>query len=182
MAKGTARQVALLRGINVGRNNRVGMAPLRAMMEKAGFEDVKTHLQSGNIVYSTSKSAAAAAKEIERGLADELGVRVAVLVRTRDDLASIVKADPLADVASDPALYLVTFLSAKPKTQPIKDLKEDDHAPDVFRHLGREIYVWFPKGVRNATLTYQFWEKLLGVTATARNWRTVTRLLELCDA
>lgn len=90
-----ARQVALLRGINVGRNNRVGMGPLRSMMEKAGFEDVKTHLQSGNVVYTTDKSAAAAAKEIEKGMAAELGVAVPVLVRTRDELAAVVAADPL---------------------------------------------------------------------------------------
>jgi uncharacterized protein (DUF1697 family) len=108
-------------------------------------------------------------------------VKVPVLVRSRDDLAAIIKADPLASLATDPAFYLVTFLSAVPKTQPIKDLDPKTYAPDEFRHIGREIYVWFPNGVRNATLTYQFWEKLLGVTATARNWRTVARLLELCD-
>ncbi|RCG27065.1 DUF1697 domain-containing protein [Sphaerisporangium album] len=173
------RQVALLRGINVGGRNKVGMAALRELMESLGFEDVKTHLQSGNVVYTTDRTPAKAAERIEAGLAKELGVKVPVLVRGHGELAAMVKADPLGDVASDPSLYLVTFLSDKPPAKPIKDLDPQDFAPDVFEHSGREIYVWCPDGVRNTKLSYLFWEKLLGVTATARNWRTVTKLLEM---
>ncbi|MFI6482520.1 DUF1697 domain-containing protein [Nonomuraea sp. NPDC050663] len=176
-----SRQVALLRGVNVGGRNQVGMPALRELLEGLGYEDVKTHLQSGNVVYSSGKAPDRAAKEIEQALAKELGVKVPVLVRTKTELAAIAKADPLGKVASDPALYLVTFLSDKPEAKKIKEVDPEKYEPDVFKHVGQEIYVWCPNGVRNTKLTYSFWEKLLGVTATARNWRTVTKLLELAD-
>ncbi|MEO3808335.1 DUF1697 domain-containing protein [Sphaerisporangium sp. B11E5] len=173
------RQVALLRGINVGKNKQVPMPALRELMESLGFDDVKTHLRSGNIVYTTGSSPAAAAKKIEAALEKDMDVKSAVLTRTHDDLAAIVKSDPLGDVAKNPSLYLVTFLSEKPPAKPLKDLDPDDYTPEVFKHDGREIYTWSPDGVRNAKLTYQYWEKLLGITATARNWRTVTKLLDM---
>ncbi|WP_417765086.1 DUF1697 domain-containing protein [Sphaerisporangium dianthi] len=175
----TSRQVALLRGINVGKNKQVPMAALRELVESLGFEDVKTHLRSGNVVYTASATPAAAAKKIEAALGKDMGVKAAVIARSHDDLAAIVKSDPLGDVAGNPSLYLVTFLSEKPKTKPLKDLDPGEFTPEVFKHDGREIYTWSPDGVRNAKLTYQYWEKLLGVTATARNWRTVTKLLDM---
>ncbi|GAA1264929.1 DUF1697 domain-containing protein [Sphaerisporangium rubeum] len=175
----TTRQVALLRGINVGKNKQVPMPALRDLIESLGFEDVKTHLRSGNIVYTTDKSPATAAKKIETALEKDMSVKSAVLTRTHDDLAAIIKSNPLGDVADNPSLYLVTFLAEKPKAKPLKDLDPEDFTPEVFKHEGQEIYTWSPDGVRNAKLTYQYWEKLLGVTATARNWRTVTKLLDM---
>ncbi|MEV0593881.1 DUF1697 domain-containing protein [Nonomuraea cavernae] len=177
-----SRQVALLRGVNVGGRNMVSMAKLRELLEGLGFEDVKTHLQSGNVVYTSGKSPEKAAAEIEAALARDLGVNVPVLARTGTRLGEILKADPLGDVADDHALYLVTFLSGKPESKPIKELDPDAFKPDVFKQVGEEIYVWCPNGVRNTKLSYSFWEKKLGLTATARNWKTVTKLHELAGA
>ncbi|MEV4365829.1 DUF1697 domain-containing protein [Nonomuraea sp. NPDC049637] len=177
-----SRQVALLRGVNVGGRNMVSMAELRKLLEGLGFEDVKTHLQSGNVVYTSGKSPDKAAAEIQAALARDLGVSVPVLARTGTELGEILKANPLGDVADDDALHLVTFLSDKPDAGPIKALDPEAFKPDVFRHVGKEIYVWCPDGVRNTKLSYSFWEKKLGVTATARNWKTVSKLHELATA
>jgi uncharacterized protein (DUF1697 family) len=175
------RLVALLRGINVGRHNRVGMSQVRELMDGLGYDGVRTHLQSGNVVFTTGSPPERAAQEIADRLAHELGFMVRVLVRTRDELAQVVKRDPLAAVASDPARYLVTFLSAAPDRRRLSALDAADYEPDVFRLVGREIYSWYPNGVHATKLTNSFWEKQLGVTGTARNWNTVTRLLALAD-
>jgi uncharacterized protein (DUF1697 family) len=177
-----ASHVALLRGINVGGHNRIAMAQLRELLQALGYEDVRTHLQSGNAVFATAGTPPEqAAREIEDQIARSLGLGVRVVVRTRDELAEVVAANPLGEVASDPARLLVTFLSAAPERGLLGELAPADFEPDVFAVGAREIYVWHPDGVRATRLTNAFWEKRLGVTATARNWNTVTRLLALAD-
>jgi uncharacterized protein (DUF1697 family) len=106
-----ARLVTFLRGINVGGAKRVAMADLRALLEDLGYEDVATVLQSGNAVVTTGASPAAAGKAIERAIADRLGLEVAVIVRTGEELARIVAADRLGGVADDPANSLVFFMT-----------------------------------------------------------------------
>jgi uncharacterized protein (DUF1697 family) len=176
------RQVALLRGINVGRNKRIAMADLRALVEALGYEDVRTHLQSGNVVLTASVSPVRVAKAIADALGSKLGVDVRVLVRTERELASVVERNPLAAVATDPARLLVTFLSGKPDPKRLRALAPADFEPDVFRAGDREIYVWCPNGYAGTKLSHSFWEKQLGLIGTARNWRTVKRLLELARA
>ncbi|HWX43882.1 MAG TPA: DUF1697 domain-containing protein [Solirubrobacteraceae bacterium] len=172
--------MALLRGVNVGGNNKVPMASLRELMHELGYEDVRTHLQSGNAVFSAPGTPPEqAAHEIEQQLARRLGLNVRVLVRTREELERVVAANPLAEAVSEPARLLVNFLSAAPDPQRLRELDPADFEPDVFGVGEREIYVWCPEGVRATKLSYAFWEKRLGVTVTARNWNTVTRLLDL---
>jgi uncharacterized protein (DUF1697 family) len=175
-------QVALLRGINLGRSKRIAMADLRALVEALGYEDVRTHLQSGNVVYKAPVPPAQAGNAIEGALGSKLGMDVRVLVRTDKDLASVVDRNPLADVATDPTRLLVTFLSGKPDPKRLRALDPGDFEPDVFRAGDREIYVWCPNGVGKTMLGHAFWERYLGLTATARNWNTVTKLLALADA
>jgi uncharacterized protein (DUF1697 family) len=175
------RQIALLRGVNVGGNNMVAMAALRELMQDLGYEDVRTHLQSGNAVFTAGTPPAQAAREIEDQLAERLGLRVAVLGRTRDELAEVVDGNPLGEATSEPARLLVNFLSREPDRELLGELDPADFEPEVFGARPREIYVWCPDGVRATRLSYSFWEKRLGVTATARNWNTVTKLLTLAD-
>lgn len=178
-----ARHVAFLRAVNLGSRNRIKMATLRELVESLGYEDVATHLQSGNVLFrSPGTTPAKAAKAIEDALAAQLDVTAPVIVRTRAELAAVVEANPLQDVATDPARHLVTFLSAKPDVKARAALAAIDAAayePDVFAVEAREIHAWFPDGVQRSKLTNAFWEKRLGVTGTARNWKTVTKLLEL---
>jgi uncharacterized protein (DUF1697 family) len=175
------RQIVFLRGINVGGHRRVPMADLRALLERLGYDRVRTHLQSGNVVLESKASPKALARAIEGGIADELGVDVEVFVRTRDELADVIARDPLGDVADNPSRYLVSFLSAKPDPARVREAAAVDVGPERFIVSGREIYAWHPDGVHASKLAKVLSERRLGVTATARNWNTVTKLLELAD-
>jgi uncharacterized protein (DUF1697 family) len=177
------RQIALLRGVNVGGNNMVPMARLRELMHDLGYDDVRTHLQSGNAVFTAAEGTPPerAAREIEGQLERHLGLAVPVLVRTARELARVVAANPLPEAVSEPSRLLVNFLSAAPDPDLLGGLDAADFEPDLFGAGEREIYVWCPEGMRATKLTYAFWEKRLGVTATARNWNTVTRLLALTE-
>lgn len=174
------RQVAFLRGINLGSNRRVSMADLRELLEGHGYEDVRTHLQSGNVVLSSTVSGARLERALERQLADGLGIEVEVLVRSRQQLADVVARDPLGKVAKNPSRYLVSFLRSKPLLKVVRDLAAADVAPEQLVIEGREVYAWHPGGVQRSKVNKLLAQRL-GVTATARNWNTVTKLLELAS-
>jgi uncharacterized protein (DUF1697 family) len=172
--------VALLRGVNVGRHNRLAMADLRRLLTDLGHSDVRTHLNSGNALFATPRrSTDAIGREIETALDRELNLPVKVVVRTRDELAAVVAGDPFADLVDDPARYLVSFLSAAPHEAATDGVDAAQVTPERFAVVGRELYLWCPAGLLASRLPQLFGEARLGVTATSRNWRTVTRLLEL---
>lgn len=176
-----SRIVALLRCINVGTRNRIAMADLRELTQQAGFGEVRTHLQSGNVVFSAETGTAAeeAARAIERQIERGLGLQVPVLARTADDLAGVAARNPLGTVATNPSRLLVSFLSGPVDAARLADLSPDDYAPDRYALGEREIYVWAPNGASETKLTHAFWERRLGLTATARNWNTVLKLAEM---
>jgi len=173
------RQIALLRGINVGAHNRLPMAQLRELAESLGYEDVRTHLQSGNLLFTSDVTPARAAEDIQRGIAGRLGMDVRVVVRTVVELRAVVDANPLAAVASDPARLIVLFLSAAPDPERLRGIDPLGYEPERFHAAGREIHLWCAHGVYGSQLTKVLTEKRLGVTVTARNWSTVTRVLSL---
>jgi uncharacterized protein (DUF1697 family) len=175
------RHIVLLRGINVGGHRRVPMSDLQILLAALGYSDVRTHLQSGNAVLSSRASTAAVKRDIEAGLAAELGVDAEVFVRTRDQLAEVIARDPLRDVADNPSRYLVSFLSAPLDATAVREAQKAEVGPERFVAIGREIYAWHPDGVHTSKLAKVLSEKRLGVTATARNWNTVAKLLELAD-
>jgi uncharacterized protein (DUF1697 family) len=170
-----SRQVVLLRGINLGSRNRVAMSDLRTAFESAGFDEVQTYLQSGNVVLRGNATAA----RCRRLLADGLGLDLQVVVRTRRELAAIVDRDPLGDVADDPKRYQITFLEQTPPAALVKRLSELVAGDERFVAHGRELYSWHPAGVARSKLWNAIAAKDLGVVATSRNWTTVTKLLEL---
>lgn len=175
------RQVALLRGINLAKRRRVGMADLRKVLEDAGYEDVRTHLQSGNVVLSSPLPPRQLEAELERRLAQALGLDVRVLVRTRAELAKVVDKDPLGTVAKNRSRYLVSFLSKRLPAKVARELEAAELAPARLVIDGRELYAWYPEGVQRAPLAKLLADERLGVVSTARNWNTVTKLLELLD-
>jgi len=177
-----ARYVALLRGINVGGNKKVPMAQLRQLLEGLGYTDVATLLQSGNAVFTArEKSPAKVVKQLEKAIAEEFGFEVSVILRTRDELAAAIKANPLPGAEDAPSRFLVTFLSDVPEKKRVQEIDPKAYLPDEFRVLGREIYARFPNGIGNSKLATVLSKPWLGVTPTARNWSTVTKLLELAD-
>ena len=104
------RHVALLRGINLGSRNRVAMPELRELLTGLGYGDVRTLVQSGNVVLTSRRSPARLERDLQREIAEGLGVDTPVIVRTRDELAEVVGLDPLGEVADNPKLYQVTFM------------------------------------------------------------------------
>jgi len=175
------RQVALLRGVNLGRNRRLLMAELREVVDALGYDDVRTHLQSGNVVLTSGKKPATVKRELERAIADKLGLETEVFMRTRDELAAVIARDPLGAVADNPARYRVSFLSAKPGASIVRELANADVEPEQFVIDGREAYAWLPAAVQRSKVAVLLSESKLGVTSTVRNWNTLTKLLALAD-
>ena len=158
------------------------MARLREVFEDAGFEDVRTHLQSGNVLLSSKTKPEQTARKCELLIQGEFGLEIDVVVRTPADLARVVKLNPLGKVATDPKRYQVSFLAGELSAASRRKLEEAVEEPEQLVVRGREIYGWHPKGVARSKLWGRLAGRGLGVTATARNWTTVTKLLELADA
>jgi uncharacterized protein (DUF1697 family) len=177
-----ANRIVLLRGINLGSSRRVAMADLRALLTDAGHADVRTHLQSGNVLLTSDAAPEQLEREIGAQIADALGIDVEVVVRTRDELADAIARNPLAGVADDPKRLQVTFLSAAPRAAAVRELDDAAAGQERVEVSGREVYAWHPDGVRRSELAKRLGSGRLGGTATARNWNTVTKLLELADA
>jgi uncharacterized protein (DUF1697 family) len=176
-----ARQIALLRAINVA-NRQVPMAQLRDLMADLGYSDVKTYVQSGNVVFTgPDDEPQAVERRLASALADAFGFEIPVMVRTRDELAAVVDANPLRDVASEPARHHVLFLASEADPERLGEIDLEAFAPETFALRGRELYLWTPGGIGRSPLAKELSDKRLGVAATARNWRTVEKLLALAD-
>jgi uncharacterized protein (DUF1697 family) len=176
-----AQHVVLLRGINLGSRNRIAMPALRTALEDAGFDDVRTYLQSGNVVLSSTVKVDAVARNVQRVIAQEFGLNIAVVTRTRAQLATIVERNPLAKIAKNPKRYQVSFLDAKPSAAVVRRIEETAAKGERVVVDGREVYAWHPDTIARSKLWALLAGQSLGVTATARNWTTVTKLLELAE-
>jgi uncharacterized protein (DUF1697 family) len=175
------RQIVLLRGINLGPARRVPMADLRRLLGEAGYEDVRTYVQSGNVVLSSDAAPAELEAECAKLISKRFGIDVPVVVRTRDELAKVVDANPLEAVADNPKRYQVSFLHEPLDAETAGRLRGLVAEPEALVIDGREIYAWHPEGVARSKLWNGLAGKGLGVTATARNWTTVTTLLAMAD-
>jgi uncharacterized protein (DUF1697 family) len=173
------RHIALLRGINLGSRRRVPMGDLRELLAGLGYEDVRTLLQSGNVVLSSDETPEQVRRRLAAEISQAFGFAVDVVVRGRDELAQVVARDPFGELASDPKRYQVSFLSAEPAPEVARELAAADIAPERVVLSGREIYAWHADGIQRSPLAKLLSDEKLGVTATARNWNTVTKLLEL---
>jgi len=177
-----ARHVVLLRGINIGPRNRIAMPALREALEEAGFSEVRTYLQSGNVVLESSAKPEAVRRQVEELIENRFGLEIAVVVRTRAELATVVKRNPLGNVATEPKRYQVTFLAAKLPAKAVRELEETAAPDEQVVVAGREVYAWHPQTIARSKLWSTLAGKTLGVTATSRNWTTVEALLELAEA
>lgn len=178
-----ATYIALIRGINVGRNKRIAMADLRAMLESLGYADVRTLLQSGNAVFTGRGSASEVALAVEEAMTERLKVSARVLVRNPAQLAKAIRADPFGDRAAEGSKHFLGFLDVEPTTAVVDKVPElgpdAETAPDEARYVDGHLYLWCPNGLSKSTLWQVNWDRLLGTAVTMRNWNTVTKLLEL---
>lgn len=176
------RYAVLLRGINVGGNKKVAMADLRRLLSGLGFIDVQTLLQSGNAVFGYRRTKPEGlARRIEGAIRDQLGLEVSCIVRSREEMQAVIADNPLPPAAEDGSKFLVVFLSGPPDPEQLAEHDPVELAPDRIRLGDRVIYQWCPDGILAAPAAGGFVEKYLSVTATGRNWKTVTKLGALLD-
>ena len=173
--------VALLRGINVGKAKRVAMGDLRALCEGLGYGDVKTLLNSGNVIFSAPRADAKAAAKIQKEIATQLGVSCRVLVVTADQLAEIVSENPFAEGESNPSRFLVTVLADATAHSRATELAKQDWGSERLGVGTHAAYLWCPDGILESRIVLAI-AKQLGDAATSRNWATITKLLSLTRA
>jgi len=171
--------VALLRGINLGRHRRLSMATLREGLGELGYGEVRTQGQSGNVVLRASAPPSQVARAIEIEIESRLEIEVDVIVRTADELSDLLAADPLA---GDPARHLVAFFPSEPDRALLEKFAERDFAPEQWSVRGREVHLWCPNGVQDSPLSKLVGDRRLAPTVTVRNWRTLTKVLEMAGA
>lgn len=182
-SKGDApTHVALLRGINVGGKNKLPMKELAAMFEDAGCRDVRTYIQSGNVVFRASGAIAArAARSVRAAVAKRIGNEVPVILRTAAELRQAARKNPFAAKGADLQPLHVAFLEDKPSAAQVKALDPDRSPPDELAFHGREVYLRLPNGVARTKITNAYLDRTLATSSTVRNWRTVQKLLEMLD-
>jgi len=174
--------VALLRAVNVGGRGKVAMADLRQMLADLGFADPRSLLQSGNLVFRSKATGAALEGELQREAKARLDLDTDFLVRTADQWAEIVAANPFADAAKDdPSHLMVMPLTAAPDAIGLEGLRAWIPGREAIEAVGRELFITYPDGVGDSKLTNAVIERRLGVRGTARNWNTVTKIAALLD-
>jgi uncharacterized protein (DUF1697 family) len=182
MPEAAWRVVALLRGVNVG-GVKMPMEVLRSLLAREDIGDVRTHLQSGNVIVTPPTSdASALAGVIEKVIREGLGLSIRVIVRDRDQMARTVASNPFLGPKANPTLLHAVFLESEPAPDRVAALDSDRSPQDRFSVVGTEIFVHYgPAGSGRSSLGLSYFEKILGVTGTARNWNTVTRLHEMLE-
>lgn len=174
--------IALFRGINVGGNKLVPMKELKEVLEQNGCVDVQTYIQSGNAIFRSGLSdAARLAKRLAAAILKSHGFEPRVLVLTRDELESAAAGNPFREVDENPRSVHLFFLAERPKKPDLKSLETLKATSERFHLKGSIFYLHTPDGFGVSKLAQRA-ERLLGVDATARNWRTVTTLLEMAKA
>jgi len=174
------RYIALLRGVNVGRAKRIAMADLRKLIADLGYSDVRSVLNSGNVVFSgPAKPQDTVAAELEEALVLKLGVAARVLVLGCDELDAIIAGNPLLEKADDHSRLLTFILSGAHSREAIAALCEQDWRPGAAALGERAAYVWCPGGILDSAAAAAL-GKQLGDATTSRNWSTLLKLHALC--
>lgn len=175
--------IALLRAVNVGGTSVIRMEPLRALCESLGFRDVRTYVQSGNLVFrTTARDLGKLARRIEDAIENEFGARPDVILRTAPELRDCVARNPFAErTGIESSKLLVTFLASEPTPDAREKLAAIEIAPEELHLIGRDMYTYFPNGIGISKLPSGAIAKALGTPGTGRNWNTVTRLLQMAE-
>ena len=178
----TGRYVALLRGINVGGKNKLPMRDLAAMFTEAGCTEVRTYIQSGNVVSSiTPKRAKRLPDLISKQIAERFGYRVPVVLRTADEFRQVVTGNPFLKADADSGSLHVAFLADLPDPRRVAALDPKRSPGDSLKVRSREIYLCLPNGVAGTKLSNAYFDSTLATTSTFRNWRTVLKLVEMVN-
>ena len=180
-ARSRAVNIALLRGINVGKAKRVAMADLRGLVEALGYDDVKTILNSGNIVFSAAHDAVRAANRIEEAMVAELGVASRIIGLSSDELENVIARNPLPEAVSEPSRFLIAIVRDSSALAPLRKLEKQDWGAEVLALGKREAWMWCPEGILGGKLVESV-GRALGDTVTTRNWATLLRIRDAASS
>ena len=176
-----SRFVALFRGINVGGKHSLPMQALREILAACGCDDVHTYIQSGNAVFSSAVAASELSKSITHAIEDRFGFAPQVLLLTVDRFLAIAADNPFTDAESNPKCLHVWFLTGKPGAPNLDALDGLKVESESFSLQDDAFYLYAPDGIARSSLAAKV-DRHLGVTTTARNWRTVSKIIELANA
>lgn len=175
-----SRHVALLRGINVGGNNKIAMPALSAMFTTLGHTEVQTYIQSGNVIFRPRSPSTRVDAELEQAIQETFNLSIRVVTRTGDELRQVLAHNPFP--TAEPERLMVVLLRDVPGPDAIALLDPQRSPPDRFVVHGREIYAYCPNTFAKTKLTLDWFERRLGTVGTARNWRTIGVLAELASS
>ena len=169
--------IALLRGINVGGHKVIKMADLKAMFESLGFANVRTFIQSGNVLFETKDNGKQLRPRIQKELKATFGFDVTVVIRTAAEMKKIIESSPFsADSLAEGETLHVALLAGTPTPDAVESLLDTRSDVDDFHLVGNEVYILLRQSSRQSLFSNSFLERKLGVAATTRNWQTMTKL------
>ncbi len=177
------KYIAVLRGINVSGQKMIKMDALRLMFENLKFKNVKTYIQSGNVVFETANNKTNELEEtIKAQILKQFGFEVPVMVKDAEEVEQVIAHNPfMKNKEIDITKLHITFLSAIGNDTGIDKIKEGNYGDDEYIILDKAIYLYCPNGYGNTKLNNNFFENKLKVTATTRNWKTVNELLRMVN-
>lgn len=175
--------ISMLRGINVGGHHKIGMSALRELYESLGLRDVKTFIQSGNVIFrSDARDLVILRKRLEDAIEHTFGFRPDVILRTVDELRETIAKNPFgARQDIEPSKLLVTFLADEPADEARETVLGMNVEPEELRITGRELFIYYPEGMARPKLPWVKIQKALKTSGTGRNWNTVRKLLEIAE-
>jgi uncharacterized protein (DUF1697 family) len=176
--------ISFLRGVNMTGHNPIKMTDLSALYKELGFTDAKTYIQSGNVIFSSEDESGLSdiAIRIEKAIYERFTHTVPVMIRTIEEVRSIISVNPFLDEENfEPSKMAVIFLCEKATEDQINKVVNIDYPPDKYKISGKEIFIYCPNGFGRTKLYTNFFEKKMGVTGTARNWKTITTILNIAE-
>ena len=174
----------MLRGVNMTGHNSVKMTELTDLYKRLGYKDAETYIQSGNVIFSgeVDLPLVDVSSKIEKTIFERFTYNIPVMIRTIDEMRNLKLSNPYHKEADiDPSKMAVIFLHEEITDSQIQKVINIDFPPDKFYIIGREIYIYCPNGFGKTKLYTNFFEKKMGVTGTARNWKTINKLLEIAE-
>jgi len=165
-------------------HNSIKMADLSLLYKDLGFNENKTYIQSGNVIFKSDNLSEEKeiAKKIEKGIKEKFGHDVPVMIRSTDELKALFSVNPYLEIPDfDPSRMAVVFLHEIVTASQLEKMRNVNYPPDKYQISGREIFIYCPNGFGRTKLYTNFFENRMGVTGTARNWKTITSILKLAE-
>ena len=176
--------ISFLRGVNMTGHNSIRMTELTKLYIDLGYNDAETYIQSGNVIFSSDDkiSVSSLSANIERAILERFNFIIPVMIRTKKELGELSSTNPfLKETNFDPSRMAVLFLHDNPTDAQVQKLAGVDYPPDRFEIIGKDIFIYCPNGFGRTKLYTNFFENKMKVKGTARNWKTITTILEIAE-